>query len=664
MRVREVFIPMPDGVRLAADLFVPDDWDDDAGELPGGERRPVILEYLPYRKDEGIDRDWDLYTHVVDRDRGYVGARVDIRGTGRSEGVLPDREYSDREWADGEVVIEWLARRPWCTGAVAMWGISWGGFNSIQMAMREPPPPALKAIAAVDASDMLFKDDVHLIDGIMHVDEYVIMIDLLNAMTAPPEFPIDDAALAARFDRPPWFLTWLRHQRDGAFWQRGSLAPRYERMRLPALLIGGWYDGYRDSVPRMLERCPGPVKAILGPWNHAWPHDATPGPEMEWRDEAVRWFDRWLRGDDNGVDREPALAVFVRDAHPPRTDLAEIPGGWRLEDGWPPSGVEAKGLSLRADGSLGEEAGDGGSHRLAHDDGSAGVEAGGWWGELRPDQTPFDERCLTYDSPPLDEPVEIVGFPRVELRARLKGAGDARFVARLCDVAPDGTSTLVTGAAMNGSQRASAAEPTPLPEGDADLAFDLHVTSWRFPTGHRIRLAISNTCWPMLWPSPERFVMELAVGTGGSRVVLPVISGTERAPRRPAFGPAAPTARAPGVHSGDFLVPIDWTSRREGTRAISSWEGASSTEYPWGTERVLERLVFEVDTERPADASVRGVARTDVELPGRTLTWQGELHLSTAEGTGFRYRYRRELTENGRVVRAREWKEEIPRDFQ
>ena len=663
MRVREAFIPMPDGVRLAADLFVPDDWPDLADAAVDGRRAPAILEYLPYRKDEGLERDWDLYAFVVDR--GYVGARVDIRGTGRSEGVLPDREYSDEEWADGEAVIDWLAGQPWCTGSVAMWGISWGGFNSIQMAMREPPPPALKAIVAVDASDMLFTDDVHYIDGVMHVDEYVIMVDLLNAMTAAPGFPTDDDALAARFDRPPWFLTWLRHQRDGEFWQRPSLAPAYGRMRLPALLIGGWYDGYRDSVARMLERCPGPVKAIIGPWKHDWPHDAAPGPEIEWREEALRWFDRWLRDEDNGVDREPRLAAFMRDAHPPRTDLAEIPGEWRFEPGWPAEGVRPLAMRLRADGSLGEEAGGAASHALPYADASAGVEAGGWWGELRPDQAPFDARCLVYDSPPLPEPVEILGFPRVELRVTVRGADDARFVARLCDVAPDGTSTLVTGAARNGSQRDSAADPSPMAPGEpATIAFDLHVTSWRFPAGHRIRLAISNACWPMLWPSPTRFTMELAVGADASRLVLPVVPPMDADQARPAFAPATPKAAAPGHRSGEFLVPIDWSVRREGTTATSSWEGESWSEFPWGAERVFERLEFEVDTERPSDASAYGLARTDVELPGRTLSWRGELHLSTEEGSGFRYRYRRELTENGRVVRSREWEEEVPRDFQ
>ena len=664
--MREVRIPMPDGIGLAANLFFPDDWPDDwPRESAGGGREPVpvILEYLPYRKDEGIDRDWDLYAYVVDR--GYVGARVDIRGTGRSQGVLPDREYSDREWSDGEAVVEWLAAQSWCTGAIGMWGISWGGFNSIQLAMREPPPAALKAIAAVDASDRLFQDDVHYIDGIMHVDEYVIMIDLLNAMVPGPEFRLDEDTLRARFDQPPWFLTWLRHQRDGAFWRRPSLAPGYERMRLPALLVGGWYDGYRDSVPRMLERCPAPIRAIIGPWNHAWPHDATPGPQIEWRREVVRWFDRWLRGVDNGIEREPALSVYVRDGHAPGTDLQEIAGAWRLEPGWPVDGARAVTLALRADHGLTETPDTAATHELAYADGSAGIEAGGWWGELRPDQAPYDAVCLTYQTAPLPEEVEILGFARAALRVRLAGARNANFVVRLCDVAPDGASTLVTGGAVNGAHRDSPTDPRPLPEeGFAEVAVDLHVTSWRFAPGHRIRVAVSNACWPMLWPSASAFTMFLGVGEGGSRLTLPVVAADRGEAPRPAFLPAMAPVAAPGVRSGEFLVPIDWTAERDGSLAVATWEGKSWNEFPWGTERISERLRFEVDVRAPWRSSVLGEAVTDVELPGRVLRWRGELRLSTDEGTGFRYRYTRELTRDGTSIRTRTWEEEIPRDFQ
>jgi predicted acyl esterase len=280
MELRQEWIQLPDGVRLSVNLFLPD-------EVAVGARVPVLLEYLPYRKDDSMAAaDWDLYSYVTRT--GYAGARVDIRGTGRSEGGLPPQEYSDTEWADGDVVISWLAGQSWCTGAVGMWGISWGGFNSIQMAMRPETPSALRAIVALEATDMLFKDDVHYIDGMLHLDEYVIMIDLLNSLPPAPEFPTDEETLSRRFDAEPWFRRWLREQRDGPFWQRGSLAPAYSRLKVPALLIGGWYDGYRDSVPRMLERCRVPIRAIVGPWNHAWPHDATPGPEIEWRHETTR----------------------------------------------------------------------------------------------------------------------------------------------------------------------------------------------------------------------------------------------------------------------------------------------------------------------------------------------------------------------------------------
>src|SRR5438552_4394946 len=367
MRLREEWIPLSDGVRLAVNLFLPD-------EVAGGESVPVLLEYLPYRKDDGLaERDWDLYSYVTRV--GYAGARVDIRGTGRSEGTVPVFEYSEQEWTDGDAVIAWLGAQPWCTGAVGMWGISWGGFNSIQMAMRSETPAALRAIVALEATDRLFKDDVHYVDGMMHVDEYAIMIDLLNAVSPAPDFPVDEGTLARRCDQSPWLLRRLRQQRDGPLWRRGSLSPHYDRLRVPAMLIGGWYDGYRDSVPRMLERCEVPVRAIVGPWNHTWPHDAMPGPEIEWRHEAVRWWDRWLKDDDNGVDREPPFAIYVRHWYRPGTDVAEIPGRWRLEDGWPLKRRQEQRLSLREDGTLAGPASPAGTHRLPYLP-SAGVEAG------------------------------------------------------------------------------------------------------------------------------------------------------------------------------------------------------------------------------------------------------------------------------------------------
>src|SRR5204862_4929464 len=189
-----VRIPMKDGVGLAASLFIP------TGGKPA-EKFPALLEYLPYRKDDGtIQRDYPLHTYFAHR--GYVTARLDIRGTGASEGETPSREYSQQEQEDGLEVIAWLARQPWSNGNVGMFGISWGGFNSLQMAMRHPP--ALKAILAVDATAELFHDDVHYIDGIVHIDEFELNMDMAQGWTGAPDYTLDEKILGPRFETPPW----------------------------------------------------------------------------------------------------------------------------------------------------------------------------------------------------------------------------------------------------------------------------------------------------------------------------------------------------------------------------------------------------------------------------------------------------------------------------
>ena len=189
---REAWIAMPDDVRLAADLWIPEGGDPD-------QTYPVLLEYLPYRKNESRARNYGLYTYFVQR--GYVVARVDIRGSGNSEGRLIEYEYTDQEQEDGEVVIDWLSKQPFSNGNVGMFGISWGGFNSIHMAMRNPP--ALKAIIAIDATDDLYEDDVHYMDGIAHIDAYEAGMDMSNVVPAAPDYIIDDAYFENRFDTMP-----------------------------------------------------------------------------------------------------------------------------------------------------------------------------------------------------------------------------------------------------------------------------------------------------------------------------------------------------------------------------------------------------------------------------------------------------------------------------
>jgi putative CocE/NonD family hydrolase len=660
MELREAMIPMPDGVRLAADLYVP------TGGDPG-ERFPVLLEYLPYRKDESRARNWAVYSYFVRR--GYVVARVDIRGTGNSEGRLIPYEYSDIENDDGEVVIDWLSRQPFSLGAVGMFGISWGGFNSIHLAMRSPP--ALEAIVAIDATDDLYQDDVHFMDGVLHLDSWEMAQDLDNAMPGAPDFVIDEAYFRDRFDTEPWMLTYKKQQRDGAFWDRTALKANYGALRIPSFLIGGWYDGYRDSIPRMLEHVEAPVKAMVGAWHHTFPNQPYPQPGMEWRREAVRWFDHWLLGRDTGIMEEPRLAVYVREAHGPGPYLEYAPGAWRWEEGWPIDRVENRDLFPTLDGDLADSPSTPGEHRLGYVP-SIGIEAGGpvmWWGDVAPDQRPTDAFSLVYETAPLTEDVEVLGLPRALLRVAAD-APHANWFARLNDVAPDGTVVQVTGAGFNGTHRESPRDPRPLVPGEAfDLDIEMHFTSWVFPAGHRIRLSISNAQWPMMWPSPYPMTTTLALGAGsGTRLNLPVVPRAARP--APEFGAIEEDPVYPGYESVDTgstsgygeIERVEQITSPPTTKVHASNTGAYR--YPWGVHRYRERIVHTTHDDDPARTSMTGDHRMEVELDdGRVLRWESELAFES-DAENFHYRYTRRLYRNGDLLRERTWTETIPRDYQ
>lgn len=659
IELQEAQIAMPDGVRLAADLYMPDG-------AAKGQRFPVLLEYLPYRKTEGRARNWTLYSYFVQR--GYVVARVDIRGTGNSEGRLVPYEYSEREHEDGEAVIAWLAQRDWSNGNVGMFGISWGGFNAIQMAARNPP--ALKTIIAVDATEDLYQDDVHYMDGIMHLDSWEMSQDLDNARPGAPDYVIDEQYFENRFDTEPWMLTYKSRQRDGAFWDRASLKGRYDAVKIPTFHIGGWYDGYRDSIPRMLENLEAPVKAMIGPWSHAWPHEPYPEPGMEWRFEAVRWFDHWLKGRDTGIMDEPRFAVYVRNWHPPGPYLDEAPGYWRWEEGWPIARIAERTLYPRPNHTLADGAAAATKHLLRYVP-TTGVEAGGpvmWWGDVAHDQRPSDAFSLTYDTAPLEEELEILGLPR----ALLKVAADAphaNWFVRLSDVAPDGTVTQVAGAGMNGTHRDSAREPELLTPGTAfPLEIEMHFTSWVFPEGHRVRLSVSNAQWPMFWPTPHAMTTTLHLGGAeASRLLLPVVPPGERP--RPEFLPPAESPRLPGYETLDVgtssgygeISSVDRNPQTGEARVRATNSGGMR--YPWGTETYRETIEHISSDSDPAHTAVLGTHRMEVTLEDRVLLWEAELSFES-DAENFYYDYTRRLSENGETLREKNWQRAFPRDHQ
>jgi len=658
--LQEAWIPMPDGVRLAVDLYSPNG-------VKAGERLPVLLEYLPYRKTESRSRNYGLYSYFVER--GYIVARVDIRGTGNSEGRLIPHEYSDIEHQDGEIVIDWLSRQPWSNGNVGMFGISWGGFNAIQMAARNPP--ALKAIIAVDATEDLYQDDVHYMDGIMHLDSWEMSQDLDNARPGAPGYVIDEAYFENRFDTEPWMLTYKKQQRDGPFWDRASARDKYDRIRIPTFHIGGWYDGYRDSLPRMLENAAGPVKALIGAWIHAWPNEPYPNPGMEWRREGVRWFDQWLKGIDTGIMEEPRLAVYVRDWHPPGPYLEYAPGHWRWEAGWPIQRIRQQTFFPQPDHTLSGTRPEPDVHQLRNVP-STGVEGGGpvmWWGDVAPDQRPTDAFSLVYDSAPLTADTEILGLPLASLRVSAD-ATRANWVARLSDVAPDGTVTLVTGAAFNGTQRKSAREPEALvPDEWFPLDIEMHFTSWVFPKGHRIRLAVNNAQWPMLWPTPLPVTTRLQLGGPNASVLtLPVVPPADVEPA-PAFAAPAPNPELPGYEdialgTSSGYGEISAVTRNPATgEATAVATNAGATQYPWGVERYRETIEHRTSESEPWKTAMTGSHEIEVSLPERTLLWQAELDFSS-DRENFHYHYTRRLLQDGELLREKVWDETIPRDFQ
>ncbi|WP_339672234.1 CocE/NonD family hydrolase [Dasania marina] len=653
-------IPMTDGVNLAADLYIPE-------KMKSGDKFPVLLEYTPYRKNEGRGSRLPLYSYFVHSN--YIIARVDIRGTGNSEGRTIPYEYSDIELNDGEVVIEWLSKQNWSNGNVGMFGISWGGFNAIQMAVRQPP--ALKAFVAVMATEDLYQEDVHYIDGIIHTDSWMMSQDLYNALPGAPLFNLDEAWLKNRFEVEPSVFEYMRQQRDGPFWDRASSRDKYDQIKVPGFHIGGWYDGYRDSIPRMLKNVKAPVKAMIGPWDHYFPNVAWPAPQMEWRREAVRWFDHWLKGLDTGILDEPQLAVYMRDWHPPGPGVDEVPGHWRWEDGWPIERSIVQTFYAGPDHELSSQPTKQTTHHLNYKP-SVGLAGGGpvmWWGGIAPDQQSMDDHSLVYDSQPLESPLDILGLPKVILNVSADVIR-ANWVVRISDVAPDGRVTQISGAAFNGTHRKSAREPEGLiPNEVFPLEIDIHFTSWVFPKGHRIRVAVSNAQWPMLWPTPYPMTTSLAIGgASGARIELPVVI-PEKLRSKPKFKPPVAFPTLPSfntVDAGNITGYAEITAIQRDPLTKDAYGVASNSNshrYPWGLERFEEKIEHRTSDINPAHTSVTGKYALIEELDNRTIRMEQDVVFKSDENN-FHMSFIRRLRLNGKVMHEKHWNEIFPRDFQ
>ena len=500
---------MPDGCRLSARIWLPEN-----AEL---EPVPAILEYIPYRKNDGTALRDSLY-HPYFAGHGYAAIRVDMRGSGDSEGVMLD-EYLQQELDDAVSVIAWLAEQPWCSGAVGMMGKSWGGFNSLEVAALQPP--ALKAIITVCSSDDRYADDIHYKGGcVLSTD----MLGWSTTMLAWNARPPDPAVLGdswrdrwlERLEQTPLLIQeWISHQHRDDYWKHGSICEDYSAVQCAVYAVGGWADPYSNAIQRMLSGLSCPRKGLIGPWSHEYPQRALPGPQIGFTQECLRWWDYWLKGSETGIMEEPMLRAWMPESVAPKTHHEFRPGRWVAEPLCSLENSEAQTWYLNRNGlnqTLETE-----KSLLFPTSQVVGLNAGVWFpmgaaGEFPGDQRSADSGSLCFTSEVLEAGMEILGQPEVTVSLNCDKT-KALLAARLCDVAPDGTSFLVSWGLLNLTHHNSHEHPEALIPGKKfNATVQLNACAHALSPGHRWRISLSSAYFPHAWPSPELTAIHIFPG--------------------------------------------------------------------------------------------------------------------------------------------------------
>lgn len=559
--VEHLWIPMSDGTRLAARMWLPEDAED----------RPVpaILEYIPYRKRDGV-RLRDDTIHPYFAGHGYACLRVDLRGSGDSEGVLTD-EYLQQELDDGVEILQWLARQDWCTGRVGMIGISWGGFNGLQIAAMQPEP--LKAIVTVCSTDDRYADDVHYMGGCLLGDN----LSWASTMFAYNSLPPDPEVVGERW-RELWFQrldgsglwldTWLQHQHRDGYWQHGSICEDYSAVRTPVMAASGWVDGYSNAVFRLLANLECPKLGLVGPWSHRYPHLGVPGPAIGFLQECLRWWDHWLKDEDTGIMDEPMLRAWMMDTVPPATSYERRPGRWVGEPEWPSPNIRERSYKLEHYRLVDQQEPVQDSELGLQSPLSNGLFAGKWCAYSATPDLPHDQReedggALVFNSEPLEQDMEILGAPVVELEL----AADqpvAMVAVRLSDMRADNKVTRVTYGLLNLTHRDSHEKPSALEPGKRyRVRVQLNEVAQVFPAGHRIRLAISTSYFPLAWPPPCS--TRVTLRTAGCSLTLP-----ERPRRQESIGFPDAEGAPQGPHRLVEPGHKDWRVIRELDKEITT----------------------------------------------------------------------------------------------
>jgi putative CocE/NonD family hydrolase len=642
-------IPMPDGVRLAVQLWLPD----------SAQAAPVVLEYIPYRKRDRY-RAYDLYWGRTLAQYGIAYARLDTRGSGDSEGLLAD-EYLACEQSDALAAIAWLAEQPWCNGAVGMRGVSWGGFSTLQAAALGPP--ALKAIMPMCASDMRYTDDAHYIGGAFALTGLKWATSMKLVMAGPPD-PLVTGPAWRRLWRerleaaPAIAARWLSHQTNDAYWRQGSVAADWAAIRCPTYVVGGLVDSYSDAIPRLLANLQVPRKALLGPWRHGYPAPAAPGPGLDWAFEEVRWWRQWLLGEDTGVMDGPVLRAFMPEATASQVAPGSIPGRWVAEPAWPAPTIRGRvfylgGAGLHSRPQPAETA-------LVRGDRIVGLGKVEWVPfaptELPSEQSADDARSEVFESTPLDEDLEMLGSPVFHARV----ASDrpwAKIAVRLCVVTPGGESWLVSYGLLNLTHRDGHASPSPLAPGHAyDVAVPLAFTAHRFAKGQRLRIAISESLWPLVWPSPQ--IANLTLDLTSTRLELP-----ERP--RPADEPPMPMAEVAARAEDPSGWPLVAVSEDGGVaRVVETWPATRLAIADIGAaiSGSGPNIALSLDAADPLSCDWRARQDAGYSRPGWDVSIRAEVEVR-ATASHFQVVERTLATLNGETMADTVHQTSVPRRF-
>ncbi|MGK7377022.1 CocE/NonD family hydrolase [Planococcus sp. 1R117A] len=518
-----VWIPMSDGTRLSAKLWIP--------RGATANPVPVILEYLPYRKNE-FTALRDSIRHPYFAGHGYAGIRVDMRGCGDSEGIIYD-EYAQQEQDDALEVLDWIEKQDWSTGSVGMIGKSWGGFNGLQVAALQHP--ALKAIITLCSTDDRYADDVHYKGGALLASDMLWWASTMlvyNARPADPEH-VGEAWRENWLERlektPPFVEEWMRHQRRDGYWKHGSVCENYDDIKIPVYAVGGWADGYTNAVFRLIQNLKGPKKGLIGPWAHEYPEVAVPGPQIGFLQECLRWWDQWLKEEETGIMDEPVLRIWLQDAVPPKTDYAVRPGEWVLEDSWPTPNTEEKSFYL-GDRQLIQQPVGAKENLMTHQ--QHGLYAGvycpfGQEGDMASDQAIENGLSNTFTGKELQEELAILGFPKMQIKLQCDKKR-ANLAVRLCDLSPFGTSKLISWGQLNLTHRNSHEFPEDVPVGEeVTVTVELDAIGYKVPKGHRLQLSVAPTYWPHAWPAAEEAQIQI-IKDEDTKLILPAYSNKTR----------------------------------------------------------------------------------------------------------------------------------------